>query len=203
MIFRYGKQELRSLRRAQEPSFLLTNGLGGYASATAAWSVNRCDQGILVAAVKAPNERISMVHRLRERLRIGGESVYLSSQSFGRRGEQEEGFRYLTDFSMDILPVWTYCLRGVTVKRTLSMGWRKNAAAVLYEIENHSGQDCVFQIDPFLKFAPKEAALEEKKEFLYSHGTVTDGRYRLHIHTDGNLRKTAAAWQCLSYPEDD
>ena len=202
MQYYLGKQDMRTLQQAQEPCVLLANGLGGYASVTAAFSVPRCDQGILVAAVKAPNERISMVHRLRERLRIGGESVYLSSQSFGRRGEQEEGFRYLTDFSMDILPVWTYCLRGVTVKRTLSMGWRKNAAAVLYEIENLSGEECLFQIDPFLKFAPKEAALEEKKEFLYSHGTVTDGRYRLHIHTDGNLRKTAAAWQCLSYPED-
>ena len=127
MRYYLGKQDMRTLQQAQEPCVLLANGLGGYASVTAAFSVPRCDQGILVAAVKAPNERISMVHRLRERLRMGGESVYLSSQSFGRRGEQEEGFRYLTDFSMDILPVWTYCLRGVTVKRTLSMGWRKNA----------------------------------------------------------------------------
>ena len=51
MRFLYGKQDLRTLERAQEVSFLLTNGLGGYASATAAFSVPRCDQGILVAAL--------------------------------------------------------------------------------------------------------------------------------------------------------
>ena len=36
-----GKQDMRSLHRAQENSFLLTNGLGGYASVTAAYSVPR------------------------------------------------------------------------------------------------------------------------------------------------------------------
>ena len=37
----------------------------------AGFGVPRCDQGILVAAVKAPNVRINMVHRLREMLTIG------------------------------------------------------------------------------------------------------------------------------------
>ena len=66
MRFLYGKQDMRSLARAQENLFLLTNGLGGYVSVTSAFSVPRCDQGILVAAVKAPNERIMMVHRMSE-----------------------------------------------------------------------------------------------------------------------------------------
>ena len=60
MRFLYGKQEMRDLTRSQESCFLLTNGLGGYASLTAAYSVNRCDQGLLISAVKAPNERVKI-----------------------------------------------------------------------------------------------------------------------------------------------
>ena len=71
MRYIYGKQELRDIKRAQEVSFLMTNGLGGYCSTTAAFSTPRCDQGILVAAVKVPNERVTMVHRLCETLRMG------------------------------------------------------------------------------------------------------------------------------------
>ena len=71
MRFVYGKQDMPTWERSQEACFLLTNGLGGYASATAAFSTPRCDQGILVAAVKAPNERITMVHRMRETLTVG------------------------------------------------------------------------------------------------------------------------------------
>ena len=53
MKFIYGKQDFRSLERAQENCFLLTNGLGGYASLSAAFSVTRCDQGVLIGAQSA------------------------------------------------------------------------------------------------------------------------------------------------------
>ena len=202
MRYFLGKQDMRTLQQAQEQCVLLTNGLGGYASVSAAFSVSRCDQGILVAAVKAPNVRISMVHRLREQLCLGDRKVYLSSQGFAGKGSQEEGFRHLTDFSLDVVPSWTYRLEGVTVKRTLCIQYGKNAAAVLYEIENLSDGDCVLHIDPFLKFAPKEAALEEKKAFAYSGGRVTDGNHTLYIHTDGKIRKRNTSWQKLAYPED-
>ena len=202
MRYFLGKQDMRTLQQAQEQCVLLTNGLGGYASVSAAFSVPRCDQGILVAAVKAPNVRISMVHRLREQLCLGDRKVYLSSQGFAGKCGWEDGFRHLTDFSLDVVPSWTYRLEGVTVRRTLCVQYGKNAAAVLYEIENLSDGDCVLHIDPFLKFAPKEAALEEKKAFAYSAGRVTDGTHTLYIHTDGKIRKRNTSWQRLAYPED-
>ena len=202
MQYFLGKQDMRTLQQAQEQSVLLTNGLGGDASVTAAFSVPRCDQGILIAAVKAPNERISMVHRLRERLYIGEEKFFLSTQSFSGKAGCEDGFRYLTGFSLDVVPCWTYCLQGVTVKRTLCVCPGKNTAAVLYEMENLSGQDCLLQVDPFLKFAPKETALEEKKEFSYSRGSITDGKYTLYLSAEGAIRKTGTSWQRLAYPED-
>ena len=123
MRFFQGKQTLKNLKNAQEQCLLLTNGLGGYASVTAAYSTVRCDQGVLVAAVKAPNERITMVHRLRERLLIGEEKYWLSSQAFAGRAAKEDGFRHLSGFSMDCVPQWSYQLRGVYVKRTLCMEW--------------------------------------------------------------------------------
>lgn len=197
-----GKQDMQTLSAAQRSSFLLSNGLGGYASVTAAYSVPRCDQGILVAAVKAPNERITMVHRMRETLQMGENQVFLSSQGFAGRKVQEDGYRYLAGFSYEDLPVWTYQERGVTVKRTLCMVQEANTAAVLYEIENRSERDCTLQAEPFLKFAPKEEALKEKKEFTYQRGSITDGKYTLYLSTDGNLRKRTTVWQNLAYPED-
>ena len=54
MRFVYGKQELCTRQRAEDVSVLLTNGLGGYLSTTAAFSAPRCDQGLLAAAVNLP-----------------------------------------------------------------------------------------------------------------------------------------------------
>ena len=82
MEFLYQANELKSATNARKNTFLLTNGLGGYASVTGVFSVPRCDQGILVAAEKAPNVRVNLVHRISEKLLCGNHSYYLSSQTF-------------------------------------------------------------------------------------------------------------------------
>lgn len=203
MKFLYGKQNMRSMSRAQEASFLLTNGLGGYASVTSAFSVPRCDQGILVAAVKAPNERITMVHRMSETLKIGNTEVFLSTQEFADSTAPEDGYRNLSCFSYEYTPCWTYHVSGVQVERRCAMAYGKNTVAVLYTIENQSEFPCTLRIEPFLKFTPKEEAIEEEKELIYDNGRVTSGTHTLYIHTDAALEECAPRWQMLSYPEDE
>lgn len=202
MRYFFGKQDMRSLTEAQSRCLLMTNGLGGYASVTAGYSVNRCDQGILVAAVSAPNERITMVHRTREILKMEGKQQALSSQKFAARTSPEEGFRCLSSFSQGVVPCWSYHVDGIAVKRRLCVARGSNTAALIYEIENRSNNVCTLQIDPFFKFAPKEQALQEKKPFSYSYGMVTDGTYRLYLKSSGRVQKIPLQWQCLDYGED-
>ena len=99
MKFFYGKQQMCDLNRAQEQNFLLTNGLGGYASVTGGYGVNRCDMGLLVAAAKAPNVRITLVHRMRECLTLGGKAYWLSTQEFADDTEPENGYIHQTGFA--------------------------------------------------------------------------------------------------------
>ena len=202
MRFFRGKQDMHSLEASESGCVLLTNGLGGYASATAAYSVNRCDHGILVAAVRAPNERIMLVHRTRESISTGGKRIYISSQKMAGKAQPERGYCNLSGFSMEGAPVWCYQIGGIRVTRTLCVAREENTSALIYEIENNAKEDCSIQIDPFLKFAPKEETLQEKKDFSYSSGVVTDGKYDLHIKTNGSLRKISTQWQRLSYTED-
>ena len=202
MRFVYGKQDMRTLERAQETCFLLTNGLGGYGSAVAGYGVSRCDQGILVAAVKAPNVRINMVHRLQETLTVGSKDRFLSTQAFADGTPAEEGYRDLASFVYDGLPCWTYDVSGVRVVRRCVMQQEKNTTAVLYSIENQSGEEVSLTIRPFLKFVPRENVLEEKKDFRYSRGTVKSGDYTLYMKTDAEIAKITPVWQLLSYPED-
>ena len=201
MLF-YGKQQMCSLERAQEPLFLATNGLGGYASVTGSFSVNRCDMGILVAAVKAPNVRITMVHRLRETLTVGDREYPLSTQEFAGGTAPEEGYRHQVSFRWEAEPVWVYEVAGVTVERRCAMDFEHNTTALTYRISNCSTKACTLRSEPFCKFAPKEQVLEEEKTFTYENASVTDGCYTLYIRTDGALSSMEPVWQTLSYPED-
>ena len=203
MRYIYGKQDLANRERGQEVSFLLTNGLGGYASTTAAFSVPRCDQGILVAALGAPNQRVTLVHRLSEVLRLQDRDEYLSSQSFANGKDPEDGLRNLDCFTYEYTPCWRYQAGGVRVERRLCLGWERNTAALLYTVDNRSGESCTLEVVPQFKFAPKEEAAQRlDRTFRCVKGVVTCEDYRVHVATDAVLRPRRMRWELLSYPQD-
>ena len=203
MRYVFGKQDLATREWAQEVSFLLTNGLGGYASVTAGFSVPRCDQGILVAAVGAPGRRVTLVHRLSEILRLQDRDEYLSSQSFLSGRDPEDGLRNLDQFTYEYTPCWRYHVGGVQVERRLCMGWERNTAAVIYTVDNRSGDSCTLEVVPQFKFAPNwEAAQRLDRIFRCVKGVVTCEDYRVHVATDAVLRPRRMRWELLSYPRD-
>ena len=181
---------------------LLTNGLGGYCSVATDFSVPRADHAILSAAVKAPNLRITLVHRLQECLLGGKEEHFLSSQIFSDNTQPEEGFRLLKEFSYDYTPCWTYDTEEATVTRELAMGFEENTTALRYSIVNRSDRPLVLALTPFMKFAPKEMALEEAKPLVFKENTVSCNGYTLYIHTNGVISESAPQWQTYAYPED-
>ena len=202
MEFIYQANELKSATNARKNTFLLTNGLGGYASVTGIYSAPRCDQGILVAAEKAPNVRVNMVHRISEKLYCGEKQYFLSSQSFADNTDYEDGYRWQKKFAFDYTPFWQYEVDEVLVERHLCMAYGENTSAVLYHIENNGYEPCTLVLRPYFKFAPREEAVRQRKRLLYAGGVVVEGERRVKILTDADLFETEPDTQWLDYPED-
>ncbi len=198
-----GNRELGSFTCAQAQCMMMGNGLGGYASVTAGYGVDRCDQGLLIAALRAPNVRMTAVHRMKETLIAGGAPCVISTQSFADGTAPEEGWQHLRSFSLDVVvPVWSYEVQGVRVTRRLCVAYGENTTAVHYTIENHTNEACTLTAAPFFKFAPKEEALKEQRPISMSGACVRSGDTRLYIRTDGVLEQHDVLWQTLSYPGD-
>ena len=142
--------------------FLLTNGLGGYASLTRDFTVDRCDAGVFVAALRAPDLRINMVSGVKESLSNG------------------ENFA-LQHFSVDPVPCWIYKAGAVLVQRQLALGYGENTAALSYRIENTGNEPVIFTVTPAFKLSPKEDAIQKKKKITANPRCVTDGTYTLYI----------------------
>ena len=202
MEFLYQAHELKSAISARKNLYMLTNGLGGYSSMTSIFSAPRCDQGILVAAVKAPNVRINLVHRISEQLRCGEDTYYLSSQAFADETPYEDGYRWLQCYAVDGTPRWEYEVNGVQVERHVCMEYGKNTTAVCYRIENTGYEPCTLVLRPYFKFAPKEEAVRKYKEIYYAGGVAVSGEYRVKVLTDGDLFETEQDVQILAYAED-
>lgn len=150
MAFIYGRQDMPDLRRAQENCFLCANGLGGYASLSAAFSTTRGDHGLLVAARVAPNDRVNLVARLGECLHHAGREEWLSTQEFADGTPPEDGYTGLSCLMAEDVPCWTYDLRGIRITRRVAIGREMNATAVAYTIENRSAAPCTLHVRPWV-----------------------------------------------------
>src|SRR5437660_5535942 len=89
--------------------WLVTNGLGGYASGTIGWSASRRYHGLLVAALPAPLGRMMMFNHLEEELRLVDGRVLRLSASAPCNPTGGDSAATLVEFRLeDGLPIWRY-----------------------------------------------------------------------------------------------
>ena len=182
----YGRQDWKTLERGLENCYLLTNGLGGFSSLTMIGAVARNDHSVFMACTKAPNHRVNVIHRIKEELDIGETKYVLSTQEFAD-GTKEEGYRYLTEFSFEILPSWRYLTSGVEIEKEIVMAQGSNQIAVNYHMKNRGQEEAVLCVTPFFQFEPKGEDLKEDKIFSRQAQKITDGKYDLFFETNGKV----------------
>jgi predicted glycogen debranching enzyme len=136
--------------------WLVSNGLGGFASGTIAGAVTWRYHGLLVAALPAPFGRTVMLNHLAETLRFpGGRRV-----QFG--GIELAGgalANYLREFRLeDHLPVWRYEIDGVVIEKRVVMPALQNTVHVTYTLLS-AQTGCRLELRPAVHFRPFEASV--------------------------------------------
>src|SRR5436190_9617365 len=90
--------------------WLVTNGLGGYASGTVPGVITRRYHGLLIAALPAPLGRIVMLSHVAEQLTLAdGRCIEIGGRERSGGAPDARGIGYLTEFRLESgLPVWRY-----------------------------------------------------------------------------------------------
>ena len=114
--------------------WLVTNGLGGYASGTVSGAITRRYHGLLTAATKPPVGRLVLLSKLEETLIIDGRRYELSANQYPG-AVHPQGFNYQTGFSLDPFPVFTYEVEGVRLEKSVFMVQGENTTVVQYELK--------------------------------------------------------------------
>ena len=101
--------------------WLVTNGLGGYASGTIAGVASRRYHSLLIAALPAPLGRRVMLNHLSELLRLADGTTILFGGEERAGGVLElHGADHLTEFRLEMgLPVWRYEVGGVVFEKSV------------------------------------------------------------------------------------
>lgn len=181
--------------------YLLTNGLGGFSSCTMAGSVTRNDHALLMACVKAPNHRYNMVHRLKEEVVIAGKRNWISSQQFAD-GSREEGYRSLSAFSFEDVPMWRYQVQGVEIVKCIGMRQDANQVAVTYDVCNRGREAAEISVTPFFQFVRKGGDLEPEQEFAWEGETIRSEGLAVSVKTNGSRRETGPVYETYQYAYD-
>ena len=159
--------------------WLVTNGLGGYASGTVSGAVTRRYHGLLIAALPAPLGRVVMWSHVSEFLRFGDDdAVSLGAEE--RAGGQLDlkSADYLTEFRLeDGLPVWTYCVRDIIVEKRVLLPHLQNTVHVSYRVIS-GAKPPRLELRPAFHFRHHEAPVDVDLGAPYKL-TAVDGRYEI------------------------
>ncbi len=93
-----------NINEALRKEWLVTNGLGGYASSTILGLNTRKYHGLLVAAFNPPIDRRVLLSKLDEDITIGDEVFRLGCNEFQGGMIYPEGYRFLSNFSLNPMP---------------------------------------------------------------------------------------------------
>src|SRR5438445_10023730 len=115
--------------------WLVTNGLGGYASGTVSGVITRRYHGVLISALPAPFGRIVMLSTVAEQLKLAsGREAEIGGRERSGDAPDAHGTGYLTEFRLEAgLPVWRYDVEGVVIDKRVLLPHMQNTVHVTYE----------------------------------------------------------------------
>jgi len=164
--------------------WLVTNGLGGYASGTVAGVVNRRYQGLLVASLPAPLGRMVMLNHLLERVRLANRQVvWLGDQDTVAGPNAVDRAEHLAEFRLELgLPVWRYELPDAVIEKRLLMPYGQNTVYITYRLLE--GSDAIrLALRPSIQFRGYEDPVDSSLAASYTL-TFCEGRYEVTAGAD-------------------
>ncbi|HTA66907.1 MAG TPA: amylo-alpha-1,6-glucosidase [Bryobacteraceae bacterium] len=165
--------------------WLITNGLGGYASGTLSGVITRRYHGYLVAALPAPFGRIMMLNDLVERIELpDGNFVQLAGEERAGGPVKLDVMDYLAEFRLEAgSPIWRYEVGAIVLEKRLVMPHGQNTAFLNYSLL--SGDESVrLVLRPSFHFRPHEDPVSAELDSSY---TLTVGHDRYEISAGNDL----------------
>ena len=130
---KYGKDEL-SLEKGLNKEWIITNGIGGYSSSTIIGANTRKYHGLLVAPFMPPGNRQLILSKVDESITIADRNYNLYTNVC--KNFISDGYKNLVSFEKEYIPIFTYQVEDVTIKKFICLEHGKNTVGIYYYIKN-------------------------------------------------------------------
>ncbi len=134
-MFRLGRGTVASAENSTNHEWLVTNGIGGFASGTLSGVLTRRYHGLLVAALQPPLGRTLLVSKLDETATYDTQSYPLFTNSWSAGSYFTDGHKLIDSFHLDgTSPVWRYAVGDALLEKRLWMQQGANTTYVTYTL---------------------------------------------------------------------
>ena len=117
--------------------------MSGYSSTI--FGINtRKYHGLLVAPLTPPARRHLILSKLDEVIEIDNKKYNLYSNMCNNY--ISEGFKHQTEFEKEYIPIFTYQIKDITIKKLICMEYGKNTVCIIYKIDNKGDNANLFYI---------------------------------------------------------
>jgi len=132
-MMKFTKESL-NLENGLEKEWIITNGIGGFASSSIIGANTRKYHGLLVAPLSAPSRRHLILSKLDESIEIDGNKYDL----YTNIGKEyiSHGYKYQESFNKEYIPIFKYKVENVEITKMICMEHGKNTVGIYYKIKN-------------------------------------------------------------------
>lgn len=123
-----------NIQEGIKKEWLITNGIGGYASSTIIGCNTRKYHGLLIAPLTPPARRFLILSKIDESISFKGEKYNLYTNM--NRDYISEGYKYLQSFEKEYVPIFTYKIKDTQITKIICMKYMENTVGILYKIRN-------------------------------------------------------------------
>jgi len=131
----FGREVCGELETAESREWLVSNGLGGYASGTIAGTTTRRYHGLLVAALQPPVKRTVLVNGLDESVHYLDATFSLATNRWTSGLTSPNGYLLIESFHLEgSKPVWRYALGDALLEKRIWMKQGENTTYVQFSL---------------------------------------------------------------------
>lgn len=162
--------------------WLLTNGLGGYASGSITGLITRKYHGLLIAALPQLG-RTAMLNQLLEEVILPNGSTYqLTLEENNNIPLNVQSFNYLKEFRLEAgLPVWIFEIDHILIEKRILFIHLQNTVHISYKLLTDK-KNVQLKLQPLVHFRSHEAPVNSPDESDYK---LSHLEYGYEISKDG------------------
>lgn len=158
MLFDFGRDICGNLTTSGSREWLVTNGIGGFASGTISGLTTRRYHGLLMAAMQPPLGRTLLLAKLDETVEYdgiypeSGRFYLLHSNRWADGTREPDGFKYISHFHLEgTTPVWTFACGNALLEKRIWMEPGANTTYIQYKLLRATGP-MTFEAKAFLNY---------------------------------------------------